>query len=58
MNEKTCPECGKPVDSGVEHPGATIYHMSCLMKAFEPIRAKQKELRCGQPDEVGQEPAG
>lgn len=38
--QQTCPECGKPV--GNEHPGAKVYHMSCLMPKFEKQRERQK----------------
>jgi hypothetical protein len=38
--QQTCPECGKPV--GNDHPGAKVYHMSCLMPKFEKHR---EELR-------------
>lgn len=59
MNEqKMCPVCGKPVDRGVDHPGADVYHMKCLMDRFEPIRAKMKGLDHGKPTEMEQDIAG
>jgi hypothetical protein len=36
--QQLCPICRKPV--GDEHPGADVYHMSCLEAKFKVLREK------------------
>lgn len=39
-----CPFCHKPVDAR-NHEKGIIYHISCLLKATEKLREKQKEIQ-------------
>lgn len=35
-----CPLCNEPVKG--DHPGAVVYHMSCLMKDYRKARSDAK----------------
>jgi len=36
----TCGKCGKEIHGAEKYATATVYHLECLMKATETVRAK------------------
>lgn len=37
-----CEICGKPTKSGIDHPGAKVYHLECLMYSPEMVAARKR----------------